>query len=99
MGYDSKIAALSGLTNGVNKTFTTPTRYVAGTLRLVMNGQVYEPDDDRKGWTEIDDTTIELEQAPLDGDILQAYYQDLDSGTFGLDQVVGSPFHPTNDYP
>jgi hypothetical protein len=97
--YNSKVVALAGTVDGANKTFTTPNRYVAGTLRLVLNGQVYEADDDRKGWVEINDTTIELDQAPRVGGVLQAFYQNMDSGSFGLDQVVGSPFDPTGVLP
>ena len=90
---DAVIKALSGTVNGVNKTFTTPSKYIAGTLRAIANGQSYESDDTRWGWTEIDDETIEFTNAPVAGDVLQAFYQDKSS------LVEGSPFHPGGLYP
>jgi len=97
--HESSILALTGVVNGVNKQFTTPSRYVETTLRLIWNGQVYEPDDDKWGWTETSDSTIELKRAPRTGDVLQAYYKEKDTTTGGEDIVVGSPFHPTDLYP
>jgi len=100
MRHESVIKALTGAVDGVNKVFETPTRFVAGTLRVVWNGQVYEPDDDKWGWTETSDVLIELKQAPRTGDVIQAFYQDKDTaGQLGIDDVRGSPFHPTGLYP
>lgn len=89
---------LNGNIDDINKTFTTPSTYVAGTLRVVWNGQVYEPDDERKGWTEIDSGTIETTEAPRTGDVLQAFYVD-PTGDQPGDVVKGSPFDPNNVYP
>jgi len=98
--YNSKIIALSGDTNGANKSFGTPTKYVAGTLRVVWNGQVYEPDDTKWGWSETSDQTIETITAPRNGDVMQAFYQDKTAaGQIGVEGVKGSPFHPTGLLP
>lgn len=97
--YNSVIRELAGIVDGVNRTFTTPSKYVTGTIKVVWNGQVYEDTDDRTGWTEIDDETIELTEAPLVDDVLQAFYQDKDSQHLGLDSVVGSPFDPNGILP
>jgi hypothetical protein len=82
----------------VNKIFVTPSRYVDTTLRVIWNGQVYEPDDDKWGWTELSDTEIETKRAPRTGDVLQAFYKEKET-TSVEDVVVGSPFHPTDLYP
>lgn len=96
----SKIVKLIGDANGVNTTFSTPSKFVADSLRLIWNGNSYEPDDDKWGWVETDDQTIELVTAPRTDDVLQAYYQDKDeAGQIGVEGVVGSPFHPDNTYP
>jgi len=96
--HESKIVTLSGAANGVNKTFHTPTAYVTGTLRVVHDGLVYEPDDDKWGWTEIDNTTIEFTEAPWTDDRIQAFYQE-SSAIPSIDNVQGSPFHPTDALP
>ena len=97
--YNSVLREMIGVINGINKTFTTLTRYVPGTLRLFWNGQSYEADDSRKGWTEIDDQTIETIKAPRPNDELQAFYQDADSQHLGFDSVIGTPFDPNGVLP
>jgi len=94
----SSVIQLIGDTDGVNTTFTTPTQYLPTTLRVVWNGALMEPDDDKWGWTEIDVNTIELTTAPRAGDIIAAFYREESVGG-QLDDVVGSPFHPNNVYP
>ncbi len=100
--YDSVIVALNGTIDGANKTFTTPGRYVAGSIVLIINGQVYKPDEDDYGWSETNDTTIEINTAPLTDDVVQAFYKDKDTlhdeGT-PFDNVKGSPFHPDGILP
>lgn len=91
--YSSVIRELSGSINGSNKTFVTPTKYVSGTIRVIVNGQVYESNEDVYGWSETDDETVELNEAPRTGDVLQAFYQDKDSEHLGT-IMVGSPFNP-----
>ena len=97
--YNSVVRELNGTIDGANKIFFAPTTFVAGTFRLVMNGQVYESNDDRKGWVELSDQSVELIEAPRIGDVLQAFYQDKDSEHLGLDSVKGSPFDPAGVLP
>lgn len=92
---ESQIRALAGTVNGINKIFTTPTEYQAGSLRVIWNGQVYEPDDDVFGWTETGSNQITLTTAPKMDDVLQAYYRDYTAVEVDPeDVVVGSPFYP-----
>ena len=97
--YNSVLRAMNGSVNGVNKQFSTITKFVPGTIRVVQNGQVYEADDERKGWTELTDQTIEMIEAPRTGDEMQAFYQDADSEHLGLVNVIGSPFDPNGVLP
>jgi len=93
---ESTIRALAGTTDGLNKVFTTPTEFQAGSFRLVLNGQLYEPADPIFGWTETGTNQVVLTTAPRAGDVLQAFYRDYlgieVSGTG--DVIVGSPFFP-----
>jgi hypothetical protein len=93
--YNSDIVALVGVVDGINTTFTTPSNFVPGTSRIIINGQVYEPNDSEFGWSEIDNETIELTNAPLTGDVLQAFYQNLDTSS---ELLQGSPIDPTGTY-
>jgi hypothetical protein len=86
-----QIRRLSGTVDGVNKNFTTPTPYVATSLRLIRNGQVYEADDSTFGWTEVSTTEIQLLEAPIAGEVLQGFYSELRS--------LGSPFDPLGVLP
>lgn len=97
--HESKLIGMIGLVNGSNREFSTPSKFVADSFRLIWNGQVYEASDGKWGWTETSDQTIELVTAPRTGDVLQGFYQDKDvSGQLGLDNVKGSPFHPSDLY-
>lgn len=85
------IRDLSGTVDGANTDFTTSTPYVAGTIRVFVNGILYSPSDTQWGYTELDDTTIRMTTAPLSGYTMQAFYRE---------QIAeGSPFHPTGSYP
>ncbi|PNX51459.1 MAG: hypothetical protein BV456_03085 [Thermoplasmata archaeon M8B2D] len=97
--YNSVLEKLNGTIDGVNKSFETPTKFVSGTIKIVVNGQIYEPDDENFGWIETSDSSIDLETAPIDGDILQAFYQDLDTEHLGLNNVIGTPFDPDGILP
>jgi hypothetical protein len=97
--YNSIIRNLVGVTDGANRTFTTPTKYVSDSIKIIINGQLYEDSDDNFGWTEIDDETIELTIAPINGDILQAFYQDKESGHLIFTGAIGSPFDPNGILP
>jgi len=81
----SVIKGLIGDVNGVNTTFSTPTVYTSGTIRVIVNGQVYEPNDDEYGWSEINTSTIQMSKAPLEDDVVQAFYQDTTGGSGGGD--------------
>lgn len=92
--YNSVVVAVSGVVDGVNTVFTTPSRYMATTIRMIVNGQIYEPDDDSFGWTELSDLTIQFLVAPEVGDIIQAFYLDKDSEGTEISDVQGTPFDP-----
>jgi len=71
-----------GTVDGANKTFYTPTPYQAGTLALLLNGQLKVRDND-DGWFETDPSSgrVDLKEAPLPGDadepaddVVQFYY-------------------------
>ncbi len=61
----------TGVINGLNKTFTTSQAYVSGKITVLLNGLK------EYGFTEIDDTTIEMESAPSNAgftDIVELIY-------------------------
>jgi hypothetical protein len=96
----SKIVKMIGDVNGVNTSFSTPTKFVADSLRVLLNGQAYEPDDDKYGWSEDSDQTIILITPPRTNDIIQAFYEDkTEAGQIGVEGVVGSPFSIDGTYP
>lgn len=97
--YNAILVPLIGTVDSVNKGFSTPSRYVAGTIKVMVNGQTYEPSDDNYGWTELTDISIEFTNPPWVGDILQAFYNDLDSEGISLQNVVGTPFDPSGVLP
>jgi len=87
----SGIFDVTGDVDGVNRNFTTPTPYLAGTLRGVVNGLIYPVDDDNFGITEISDTEFQFNVAPKTGFRIQAFYGDI--------PVVGSPYDPDGVLP
>jgi len=95
---ESNIFVLAGVTDGANRVFTAPSAFYIPSFRLIWNGQVYEPDDVRHGWSPLDTLNIETFVAPRAGDVLQAFYKELTAGG-GDEIVIGSPFHPTDLYP
>jgi hypothetical protein len=98
--HESKMLALVGEADGINRIFETPSKFVVGTLRVFVNGQACEATDDRKGWHEQSDNVVVMTRAPRSGDVLQAFYQDKDiSGQLGLSDVVGSPYDPRGIMP
>lgn len=96
--HESKIVPIIGVPNGSTRDFATPSAFVSGTIKVIWNGVVYEPGDDRRGWTEISDNVIRFSQPPKVGDELSCFYQEL-STVPGIGNVKGSPFHPTDAYP
>lgn len=96
--HESKIVPLIGTPNGAMVDFITPTAFVAGTIKVIWNGVVYEPGDERRGWTEVSDSMIRFLVPPKVGDELSCFYQEL-STVPGIGNVKGSPFHPSDAYP
>jgi len=67
------IEKLSGVANGFNTIFETSNSYVAGSVRVFVNGIVNEasgPD----GWFELGSNRISMKEPPRPTDIIQAYY-------------------------
>lgn len=85
------VKRLSGDADGVNTVFTTPTPFVAGSLRALRNGVVYEPDDEVFGWAENSTTEIEFITAPMEDTVVQAFYTEIRS--------EGSPYDPDGVLP
>ncbi len=96
--HESKIAKMSGVPNDVTTQFSTPSAFVSGTIRVIVNGQVYEPDDDKWGWTEVSDSVVEMTTPPKTGDVLESFYQEL-SAVPGIGNVIGTPFDPSGALP
>lgn len=67
------IRELSGVVDGVNKVFTTAHTYKAGSIVVWLNGLLVRPLDE-DGWTEISNTQVELTDAPLPNDTVNASY-------------------------
>jgi hypothetical protein len=90
------VRRVSPTPDGATTTFFTPTQFVPGTLRIVLNGQLYEPDDMKWGWTEntVQQFTMDA-HTPRNGDELQAFYVEADTGAqVGVEGVIGSPYGP-----
>jgi hypothetical protein len=87
-----------GEVDGANRSFTTPSAFKAGSLRLFWNGQEVEAWDDRKGWVEVSDWIIETKVAPKVGDVLSCFYQEV-SLVPGIWNVRGSPIDPSGIFP
>jgi len=67
------IEKLQGAVNNTNTTFYTSRPYLAGSVRVFRGGLVGQ-DALTDGWAELGGKKIRLNEAPKDGDILQAYY-------------------------
>ena len=67
------ILPAGGVVNGSNVSFTTPAPYVAGTLRVFLNGQVKRADFD-DGWIETGATSFKMKIAPETGDVVSVYF-------------------------
>ena len=74
----ARFDVLSGTIDGANQVFTTPAPYAAGSTALFLNGQL-KLDTNDDGWVETDPATgvLTLKEAPLAGDVVQAFYLDL----------------------
>ena len=96
--HESKIVKMLGTPNGVTTQFSTPSAFVSGTIRVFLNGLVYEAADDKWGWTEVSDTVIDFTTPPKTDDILECFYQEL-SPVPGIGGVIGTPFDPSGALP
>jgi len=96
--FNTIIRPVTPLPDGIRDTFYTPSGFVNGSVKMIVNGQVYEPNDDRKGWSEVGVNGIQFINPPKTGDVIQSFYQDDDSGQGG-DVVIGSPFDPNGVLP
>jgi hypothetical protein len=68
-----KIETLQGSANGINTIFKTSNSYRPGSVQVFRNGLLGE----RllvDGWTELGFKRIQFKEAPIAGDVLQAYY-------------------------
>lgn len=73
MAVSASIEPLNGTVDGINKLFTTDNWYKTGSVVVYHNGLAMRQDLD-DGWTELGQNKIELNEAPIAGDIMQAYY-------------------------
>lgn len=64
---------LFGSIDGVNRLFTTPEDYEAGTVVLYTNGAMRVPDYD-DGFEELGGNVVYLRTSPLPGTVLQVMY-------------------------
>lgn len=97
-----KIVPLTGDVDGVNRTFTTtPNEFFPTTERVFYDGVMAEEGDDRRGWTVVNNFTIETTVAPRTGTFMQLGYREQDAtDTLGnLVDVKGSPFTPDEGIP
>ena len=67
------IERLSGTINGFNTIFETSRPYVAGSVKVFINGLLGEGSL-VDGWTEQGGKIIKLKSAPRPEEIVQAYY-------------------------
>ena len=68
-----KIETLQGAANGVNTIFKTSSSYRPGSVQVFLNGLLGERTL-VDGWTELGLKSIQLNEPPDTGDVLQAYY-------------------------
>lgn len=74
MNNDERVEEASGVVNGSNKVFSVSLPYQVGTLKLLVNGQLRQIDDD-DGWTESNPATGEFTMLiPPDNDKIFARY-------------------------
>jgi hypothetical protein len=80
-----------GIVDGANPTFETPTEYVPGSARGIVNGLTYDPSDPVYGITETPYTEITFAVAPKVGSVIQVFYSET--------PFEGSPFDPAGVLP
>ena len=70
------IEAAMGPIDGVNTSFTVSAMYVPGSLQVWLNGQLKRKDF-TDGWSEQGSNKFKMNEAPLPGDVVQAYFRPL----------------------
>lgn len=65
-----------GVIDGVNTTFRVSVMYVPGSLQVWLNGLLLRKDWDN-GWVELGSNKFRLKEAPISGDVVQAYFRPL----------------------
>lgn len=67
----------SGAIDGVNTTFTVSVAYTPNTTAVFLNGKLYRKDWD-DGWVETNPTlgVLDLNEAPVPGDVVQIFFTD-----------------------
>lgn len=64
---------MGGIVNGTNVTFTTSANYIPGSLTIYLNG-LKQRAGLSNDYIEVDDQTIQMNYAPLPGDVVVADY-------------------------
>jgi len=91
MDYAEVIELGIGLVDGSNRDFRTPTSFVNGTPRAIINGVLYNTEDERFGLVELSNIDVRLNVAPKEGFSVQFFYRET--------PVDGSPFDPDGVLP
>lgn len=95
-----KYAILEGTINGVNTTFTLPSgqTFVANSVILIHNGLSIHRTD-TFGFTEVGNTTLQLNVAPQATDVLLCWYDDgaVDATVIDID-VTGNTLNFQTDW-
>lgn len=89
-GNNGVVKLAVGTVDGVNPDFETPTTYVPGSVRGIVNGLTYDPSDSVYGITEVPYTGFTFNVAPKVGSVVQVFYSET--------PFDGSPFDPDNVY-
>lgn len=92
---DSGVETVTGLVNGSNKLYTTQTNYVAGLLRVFVNGVLQEPTTD---YTETTDNSFTMVVAPSGSDVVLASYPTEVLNVQGEDVVYEDEVDDTGTY-
>jgi len=74
---NARIVTAGGAIDGVNVKFYTPVPYVPGSTAYILNGRIHRPDFD-DGYVESNPGVgeITVNEAPLDGDVVQIFFTD-----------------------
>jgi len=91
MNYAEVIALAIGAIDGFNRDFRTHTPFVSGTPRAVVNGLIYNQEDEQFGLVELSGDEVRLNVAPKTGFNVQFFYREI--------PVDCSPFDPDGVLP